>query len=94
MDNTVPFGITSAPEHFQRCINDILNDLQGVVCHVDDILVSGRDKQEHYECLHAFLKKLEAAGITLYKQKCKFSCTKIVFLGHVIDAQWHFTRPS
>ena len=32
------------------------------------------------------LKKLEAAGVTLNKEKCQFSCTKIVFLGHVIDA--------
>ena len=35
--NKLPFGITSAPEHFQQCMNDLLQDLPGVACHVDDI---------------------------------------------------------
>ena len=56
-----------------------------MVCHVDDILVTGRDQKEHDSHLHIVLKKLEAAGVTLNKEKCQFSCTKIVFLGHVID---------
>ena len=60
--------------------------LPGLVCHVDDILVTGRNKKEHDTCSHVVLKKLEAASITLNKNKCKFSHNKIVFLGHVIDA--------
>ena len=84
--NKLPFGIASAPEHFQCHMNEILRDLLGVICHVDDILVSGRDKNEHDSRLHAVMKRLEAAGVTLNKEKCQFSCTKIVFLGHVIDA--------
>ena len=84
--NKLPFGIASAPEHFQCRMNEILRDLPGVICHVDDILVSGRDKNEHDSRLHAVMKRLEAAGVTLNKEKCQFSCIKIVFLGHVIDA--------
>ena len=67
-------------------MNEILRDLPGVVCHVDNILTTGRDQKEHDSCLHIVLKKLEAAGVTLNKERCQFSCTKIVFLGHVIDA--------
>lgn len=67
-------------------MNEILRKLPGVVCHVDDILVTGRNKKEHDTRLHVVLKKLKAAGITLNKDKCKFSRNKIVFLGHVIDA--------
>ena len=37
--NKLPFGITSTHEHFQWHINKILQDLPGVVCHVDNILV-------------------------------------------------------
>ena len=40
--NRLPFGITSAPEHFQRRMTEILGDIEGVVCLVDDILVSGK----------------------------------------------------
>ena len=53
-----------------------------------NILVTGRDKKEHD------LKKLEAAGVTLNKEKCQFLCTKVVFLGHVIDTNGVSPDPS
>ena len=42
----LPFGITSAPEHFQQQMSEVLGDLQleGVVCMMDDVLVRGRQK--------------------------------------------------
>ena len=85
--NKLPFEITSALENFQRRMNDLLHDLPGMVCHVDDILVSGKDKEEHDSRLHTVPQKLEAEGVTLSKEKCQFACTGIVFLGHVIDGR-------
>ena len=41
--NRLPFGITSAPEHFQRRMSTILKGIEGVVCLMDDILVSGKN---------------------------------------------------
>ena len=35
----LPFGISSAPEHFQRHMQEILEGVQGVVCLMDDVLV-------------------------------------------------------
>ena len=61
----------------------VLRDLSGVVCHADSVLVSGRDKNEHDSQFHVVLKRLEAAGVTLNKVKCQFSCIKN---GLVIDA--------
>ena len=43
----LPFGITSAPEHFNRRISDILSGAEGVVSMTDDILVFGRNQSEH-----------------------------------------------
>ena len=48
-------------------MNEILRKLPRMVCHIDDILVTGRNKKEHDTHLHVVLKKLEAAGITLNK---------------------------
>ena len=39
--NQLPFGITSAPEHFQRRMSEILVGIEEVVCMVNNILVSG-----------------------------------------------------
>ena len=83
--NKLPFGITSAPEVFQRQMSDILRDLPGVLCHIDDILVFGSTRDEHDSRLHAVLERIKAAGITLNPDKCQFSQPQITFLGHVID---------
>ena len=81
----LPFGITSAPEHFQRRMSEILSDLEGVVCMMDDVLVHGQTSEEHDKRLEKVLQRLQEAGLTLNKQKCHFSQTQVKFLGQIID---------
>ena len=68
-------------------MNNILFGLAGVLCHVDDILVFGKDVEEHEARLQALLSKLQAAGVTLNKDKCQFYQSSITFLGHVINRE-------
>ncbi|GFO43320.1 Pol polyprotein, partial [Plakobranchus ocellatus] len=42
--NRLPFGISSAPEIFQRRMSEILRDIDGVICHMDDILIHASNK--------------------------------------------------
>ena len=44
-------GVTSPPECFQYTIQKVLNGLAGVLNMADDIVVFGRDAQEHQERL-------------------------------------------
>jgi len=83
--NRLPFGITSAPEHFQRRMSEILSGLEGVVCLVDDILICGKTQAEHDERLIAVLTRLSEAGLTLNKEKCELNRTSIKFLGQLVD---------
>ena len=83
--NKLPFGISSAPELFQRRMNSILEGLDGVVCMMDDVLIFGRDQKQHDERLHAVFKRLEQAKVTLNGAKCQFNKTSVKFLGHVVD---------
>ncbi|XP_061127410.1 uncharacterized protein K02A2.6-like [Syngnathus typhle] len=85
--NRLPFGIASAPEHFQRRMSMILNGLPGVVCHMDDILIWGKDQPEHNARLHTVLNKLQAAGVTLNMDKCELSTQQEKFLGHILSAE-------
>lgn len=82
--NRLPFGINSAPEHFQRTMSEVIEGLDGVVCHIDDVLVWGCNQEEHDARLHATLQRIEKAGITLNVEKCDLSQTKVTFLGHII----------
>ena len=83
--NKLPFGISSAPEIFQRQMNEVLLGLPGVLCHIDDILIYGKDAAEHKSRLQATLKRIQSAGITLNEGKCQFYQSRVTFLGHVID---------
>ena len=47
----------------------------------------GSNQQEHDLRLHAVLKAIKAAGVTLNSEKCLFSVDKLKFLGHVISRE-------
>ena len=81
--NKLPFGISSAPEYFQRRMNQILAGQEGALCHMDGVLIFGHTQQEHDSRLNAALTKILAAGLNT--DKCEFNKTKINFLGHVIN---------
>ncbi len=84
--NRLPFGISSAPEVFQRQMTQILDEVPSVPCQIDDILVSGKTREEHDARLKLVLEKISAAGVTLNLSKCEFAKTTIKFLGFIVDA--------
>ena len=83
--NRLPFGVSSAPEIFQRAMSRLLEGVPGVVCHMDDILVHGKDLHTHDERLKQVLGILQNSGLTLNAQKCEFRRSSLTFLGHVIN---------
>lgn len=77
--NKLPFGISSAPEHFQKRMVRILEGLEGAIC------LFGRNQEEHDARLKAALQRIQTAGVTLNQEKCEFSKSNLLFLGHIID---------
>ena len=55
------------------------------MCHVDDVLICAPTQLEHDIRLHAALAKIQAAGLTLNKEKCEFNKERLTFLGHIVD---------
>ena len=88
----LPFGVSSAPSLFQRIMENLLSDLHHVSVYLDDILVTGSDESDHLHNLHLVLQRLDEAGLTLKKSKCKFAVPTVKYLGHVIDE--HGLHPS
>ena len=88
----VPFGITSAPEIFQRKMKEMLSGLNGVEVIIDDILIHGKNDREHDEHLKAALKRIHESGLKLNSDKCEFRKTKIEYFGHTISE--HGIQPS
>ena len=55
----LPFGVASAPALFQRAMDIILQGISGVICYIDDILISGESDEQHLDRLDEVLKRLE-----------------------------------
>ena len=71
----LPYSTTSAPEYFQKKMDNFLHGLQGLVCHMDDILIFGKDKHEHNARLKKVLDRLSQSGLTFNPEKMEFSKT-------------------
>ncbi|NRA93585.1 MAG: reverse transcriptase family protein [Psychroserpens sp.] len=82
----LPFGISSAPEIFQRVMTEILQN-SPAICYIDDTLIYSKDESSHDKHIQETLNKLRKAGIKLNKEKCEFRKEEIKFLGYVINKE-------
>ncbi len=83
----LPFGASVCPGIFQRIMDSLLASIPGAKAYLDDIIVFGRNEDEHEANLRRVLDKLREAGLTLKKDKCKIRLKEIKFLGFLIGEQ-------
>ena len=55
--------------------------------YIDDILITGRNEQEHLDHLEEVLRRLKEAGIRLKKEKCEYLLRSVDYLGHTISKE-------
>lgn len=85
--NRLPFGVKPASGIFQSTIEKLLLGIPGVVNFIDDIVVTGKDQEEHLANLKLVFERLFDAGLRLNKRKCEFFKENIKYLGFVLSAQ-------
>ena len=68
--------------------------LQGVQCYLDDIIVTGRTREEHLKALDKVLGRQEEHGLKANREKCKFLQNSVDYLGHVITAEGLHQSPK
>ncbi|XP_014673255.1 PREDICTED: uncharacterized protein LOC106813592 [Priapulus caudatus] len=89
----LPFGISSAPEEYQRRQDQAVEGLPGVHSIVDDILVYGEGDSEkeaiadHDVKLRNLLERCRAIGLKLNKGKLRLRQKEVRFIGHLITAK-------
>jgi len=82
----MPFGLSPAPEEFQRRIDIALEGLEGAKAIADDILVFGTGKTDgiaernHDDRLKAVLERCQLKGIKLNKQKIQFKQSQVQYI--------------
>ena len=90
--NVMPFGLFSAPSTFQRLMEYVLVGLHWSTCliYLDDIIIYGRDFDEHLTRLREVFVRLRDAGLKLKPRKCM----EVEYLGHVISENGVSTNPA
>ncbi|KAL0158769.1 hypothetical protein M9458_046845, partial [Cirrhinus mrigala] len=83
----LPFGINSAQDEFQRRVNETYEGLKGVAAIVDDILVYGRDKEEHDTNLRAMLQRTRERVLKLNPDKCRVGVQEVSYFGHRLSGE-------
>lgn len=81
------FGVSCAPELFQKVMESIVAGLDGVIVYLDDAVVFGTTVEEHDRRLAALLKRFAEYNILLNEEKCVYSTECLEFLGHQLSVQ-------
>lgn len=88
----MPFGISSAPEEFQRRMHVICQDLPGVAVIADDILVYGcgsteeEYRKDHDANLQHLLQRARDVNLKLNKRKLRLRLSEVAYMGHRLSA--------
>ena len=79
----MPYGVKPASGIFQRFIK--LSNIPCTVVKIDDILIPGKNDEEHFKNLEKLLKILNKVGATVNKSKFFFFANEIKYIGFLID---------
>lgn len=78
----LPFGLSNAPDIFQRALQDVvLKGCGNTLNYLDDILIFTKTHEQHETSLSLVLNKLKQHNVRLNTDKCKFNRESVTFLG-------------
>lgn len=82
----LPYGVSAAPAMFQSVMDKVLQGLR-VGCYLDDLIITGKNEEEHLAHLEAVLSRLQHYGFKLQQSKCEFMVPSVTYLGFKVDAK-------
>ena len=92
----LPFGLNVSAEIFQQKLLEALENLQGVVCIADDVIVHGKNDDDHDENVDNFMSRCNDIGLTLNNKadKKQIKLPEISFMGHRITKNGLHSDPD
>ena len=70
---------------FHRAMQHVLQDLDGVNCFIDDVIIWGATAEKHDRRLRQVLDQFRSKGLRLQQAKCKFRRSEVRYYGHVLN---------
>ena len=83
----LPFGIKSAPEVYQRAMDEMPQGIDHAYAIMDDILVAGRDISHHDSVLEKVLYRAKSYNLKLNFDKVRVRKQQVPYVGHIISAE-------
>ena len=72
-------------------MNEIFEDLPGVVGITDDVCVHGKDEEEHDRNLKELMDRAKETGLVFNSDKCTIKTTRDQLLWQHLLQRWHQT---
>ena len=88
------FSVNSASGNFQREIENLLKSVPFVKVRSDDILLSGKNDEEHLKTLDSVLELILENELKLKLQKFVFMQPEVTYLGYKINKDRIFPLPE
>ena len=85
----MPFGVCNGPASFSRLVAVVLSGVPFDVAqaYLDDIIVSGRDFEDHVQNMQMVFSRLAQHGLKLSAAKCNLFRPEVEYLGHVVGRE-------
>jgi len=81
----MPFGISCASEVAQKMVEKHVGDISGALPIFDDIIIGGRDEQEHDLILCKVLTRARECNIKFNGDKIQFRVNKVKYMDEVVS---------
>lgn len=85
--NRLSYGVSSAPAIFQSVMDTVLAGVEGVVCRIDDILITAGTNEQHLDALREVFQRLDKHNIKSNSDKCVFMQECVTYMGHEVDEE-------
>ena len=89
-----PWGLTCAQDIFQWMMDQILECCEGAIGIADDVIVHGKDDEEHNQNLHRFMHVACEHGLVFNGEKCEVKLDSVTFFGTVYNADGAHPDPK
>lgn len=83
----LPFGLSIAPEFFQKVNVQNFGDIGGVMIYFDDLLIAASNEEEHDKILNKVLERARELNVKFNKSKLQFKVNEVKYVGHVFSKE-------
>lgn len=81
----LPFGLSIAPEIFQKYSEKTFGDIPGVVVYCDDLLICANSDDEHDKILKQVLERAKNCNVKFNKNKFQYKLEEVKYFGHIFS---------